>query len=451
MKPYDFIIVGGGVAGLLSALYLGKENKSVLLIDGAKQLGGLLGRAYHWEDYSFDFGTHFLSSTGDEAVDTFLFGTDFIKAKQWLQIPLLKAGHFYNGKLNEYNQPLSIRGIDADVYKDSCFELMHKEEKSTVDFKNLEEQLLNLYGKTITKHVFEPILDKFFKTPSCELSPNAQRIFGLDRITVGSDLFIHEVKKSAIYDDIISYAHRENNASSLKVFYPEKGIGEWIDTIVSELQALPNVTMSLSTQIKNIDIADNNSVTLTLNSNQSVSAQKIIWTVSSKLLSDMLGLEKVSLKNPMRNIDLYHFVLDKPLETDLHFFYCYDPNVSVFRVTLYPQLQTQSHYAYTVEVMREEGVTLSADDIFEELGNMGIVADNTKCIHQHYQPLNTGFPKITTELTQYQQSITEKITADFPQIIQLGREMGKGFFMRDVLVDVYYQLENMKETDKILS
>jgi len=61
---YDAVVVGGGVSGLLSALVLGREGKSILLLERAPDLGGNL-RSYDVDGFRVDTGPHAITHIHD--------------------------------------------------------------------------------------------------------------------------------------------------------------------------------------------------------------------------------------------------------------------------------------------------------------------------------------------------------------------------------------------------
>ena len=57
MNNYDVIVIGAGISGLLSALALSKEGKSVLILEKEDYIGGVC-RSYEINGYRLDTGPH---------------------------------------------------------------------------------------------------------------------------------------------------------------------------------------------------------------------------------------------------------------------------------------------------------------------------------------------------------------------------------------------------------
>ncbi len=62
-KSYDTIVVGGGVAGLTSAIYLARSGQNVLLIEKNKELGGLVN-SFSRDGFHFEAGIRALENAG---------------------------------------------------------------------------------------------------------------------------------------------------------------------------------------------------------------------------------------------------------------------------------------------------------------------------------------------------------------------------------------------------
>lgn len=67
------VILGGGIAGLTSAILLARKGVSdILLVEANQELGGLLRSFNYGSNGKFDYGTHCLSDAyGDEINDVF--------------------------------------------------------------------------------------------------------------------------------------------------------------------------------------------------------------------------------------------------------------------------------------------------------------------------------------------------------------------------------------------
>ncbi len=57
---YDVVVVGAGISGLLSALALSKEGKSVLVLEKENYIGGVC-RSYQYQGYTVDTGPHIIT------------------------------------------------------------------------------------------------------------------------------------------------------------------------------------------------------------------------------------------------------------------------------------------------------------------------------------------------------------------------------------------------------
>ncbi len=63
MKQYDTIIVGGGISGLTASAFLAQADKSILLIEQADKVGGLVS-TFKVGDYTFDGGIRAIENSG---------------------------------------------------------------------------------------------------------------------------------------------------------------------------------------------------------------------------------------------------------------------------------------------------------------------------------------------------------------------------------------------------
>ena len=79
---YDYVIIGSGLGGLISAVILAKEGKKVCVLEKNNQYGGNL-QTFVREKVIFDTGVHYIGSLGKD------------------EILLLEGIHCLNDKLTE--------------------------------------------------------------------------------------------------------------------------------------------------------------------------------------------------------------------------------------------------------------------------------------------------------------------------------------------------------------
>lgn len=60
---YDTVVVGGGIAGLTSTVYLAREGQKVVLIEKNREYGGLVNTFSH-NGFHFDAGVRALLDAG---------------------------------------------------------------------------------------------------------------------------------------------------------------------------------------------------------------------------------------------------------------------------------------------------------------------------------------------------------------------------------------------------
>src|SRR6185369_3764745 len=63
IQNHDVVVIGGGIAGLATSIFLARNGKQVLLLERSKELGGRAQTEVH-EGFSFNLGPHALYRGG---------------------------------------------------------------------------------------------------------------------------------------------------------------------------------------------------------------------------------------------------------------------------------------------------------------------------------------------------------------------------------------------------
>lgn len=436
MKNVDVLIVGGGVAGIASALTAQQYGASYCLVEASAELGGLL-KSISYQNHSFDYGTHFINFTYDKNVDALLMPSDI--EKNWHQFSYLKAGSYYS-VLNE-NSPLicAKNVLSEEEYAKGVVELLDGVGKKK-NWHSLADQLEQSFGNVFAKNIFIPAIEKLFFKAAGELIPDAHLRYGLHRIIISTPESSMEMKKSEALDALVAHHYSSHTSSAIKHIYPKKGgVGGWIKSLTEKLD-FNNIEVNKKVlAIKKID----GEYCITLSDSDVVKARHIIWSLPQVSFFKCLG-EEVSASPPnFLNTELIHFVFDSPFLTSLFYVTNYDPKHSFFRVTLYSNVQgAEDGYRATVEILKNDLSKSSAEKILSELIEASIVSSNAKVIFSVHEMLLRTFPVMDDLYSSSLGMFSDRVD-DHPCVSFVGRSGGGNFFMTDVLVDCYRQVSDI--------
>jgi len=435
------IVVGGGIGGIVSALLLKQKYERVLLVERALVPGGLLRTSHTQDGLSFDFGTHFIATTGLDTLDELLF--NFVDSENWYEFDYLKAGNYYGGSLNQNSTFIDARRLPRQTYLEGLEGMLLAMPLDETPV-NLEQQLDNTYGVIFREQLFTPVLNKLFGVEPQQLAPDAHRLFGLQRLLILSAVASRELKNSSLYDQCIAFHRFDEGVNRAKVFYPRQGgIGCWVDGLTKKL-AEAGVEMLTGHFVQHVNHQEGQIDGITLNDGRHMACEQLVWTVPPFLLAKAAGLEVPIHAPQLRHTSLFHFIFDRPFSTDLHYLYVHEPDMTSFRVTLYPNVAGQSHdpeqgHHCTVEVLSDgsEEMSLLSKRVRNELVTMGLVSENAVCRYTKNEALAAGFPVLSHEFVTAGKRQVDCLTHQFNNLHLLGKSSGSAFFMNDVLREVH--------------
>jgi protoporphyrinogen oxidase len=438
MKKDNIVVIGGGLAGIFSALMYSKKKLNVVLVEKDDNLGGLLRSQILFKGMHFDFGTHFLTQTGIKELDDILFH-DF----DLFFFEYLKVGSFYNGLY-------STNGFLSDKFIDNRKEYLNdflNTERDYSNFKNLTEQLKFNFGTLYTEKILQPIIEKFFNSHPNNLVVDSHKLFGLNRLIIGEQKVTNILKKDSFYNEILGYHSYTEGLSEMKSMYPRKnGIGSWIEFLENKLVEAgvkiikQDFVVGINSKNKVIDSVDLKSST--------IKCDRLIWTIPLFPILKILG-ENSEVSSPKRmNSYIFHYVILGGYLTDLYYFQCFDPSFKSFRVTLYDNFSSNGtdNSRISVEVMLSERLILSElnslkEEIFNELKLMGVISLNSKYIFSDYNSIFGSFPITTTEFLENTKLQFNKCLDSYRNLSIYGKGSGNSWFMNEILTQIFNDLK----------
>lgn len=441
-NTFDTIIVGAGVAGILAGILAAKKGQKTLLIDSQKQAGGLL-RTYEINDaLHFDYGTHLLMQTGIDELDEILFKD---VDSNWYHYDFLNSGHYVNGMLDETSPVLNAHSLGKSLHDQGAYELIANIGHKTSDPQNCAEQLLQRFGSTFFNQLFKPSIEKLFHTPIDSLTPNAQVLFGLNRVKAFDPITSRSLKEHAELSDILAFHSHEEGKSGKLSFYPKQGgIGQWVDLLIEQYKSYGG-TLLLGNAIEKVNI-ENGSIESVHVDGDDIQANNIIWTTAVFPLIKSQNLRPNMKKVELLDSHLVHLLVDSPPLTSMFYFCNYAPDFDQFRTTLYSNLQKTQHEAshrVTVEVFGK-GNELSAnysDKVLDELIRCGVFPDDTTLLYSQVMTAKSSFPIYSQEFEKQRIKQIQAVRNSIDNIQLFGKARGDIFFMNDVLTDVYNNIK----------
>ena len=164
-KKYDFLIVGTGLFGAVSAYLLKKKGYSILLIDKRDHIGGNVYTKNVKGINVHQYGAHIFHTSNKEVWD---FVNSFVEFNRYTNSPVAN----YKGKL--YNLPFNMNtfyqmwGVKTPEEAKAKIE-EQKKEYHIEDPKNLEEQAISLIGKDIYEALIKGYTQKQWGRKCTEL------------------------------------------------------------------------------------------------------------------------------------------------------------------------------------------------------------------------------------------------------------------------------------------
>lgn len=389
----NIIIVGSGVVGLLAAYKLSKKF-NVTILEKGKKIGGLYSSTKKFKQY-YDFGCHIPSETGNSEIDNFFFNG--IKKNNYNIISgNVLEGSFFKSKLNKKSGLIDARNFDKNITK-YIKKSITKISKIN-NHPNLEKKIINEYGKVLYNYVYKDIIKKISNVKINKLNNFFLEDFYISRLIIFNQYESKILKKNIFFDKKIGYPKRALFKTSNCKYYPKKGGSmKWINFLINKLK-LSNVKIIKNTFIKKIYI-EKNKIRKIMFNQEKIKCDYLIWTPSMFQLP--IKYQKVkNLKKPsMRNIILFHFILDRKLDHKLHLLNVYDDRYLSYRITFYNNLQGlkyNSSNVITVEIISD--ITLDTqhqkrnlkNKIFNELIEMKIISDKSKIINYFFQILRNS-------------------------------------------------------------
>lgn len=256
----QFVIIGGGPAGLTAAYELTKENLQPVVFEKYDKVGGI-SRTEKYKGYYFDMGGHRFYTKSREVNEFWheVMGDEFLRRPRLSRI-------FYNGKffyypLKPFNALLGLGPVEGALIFLSYlrWQLFPYREEET-----FEQWVTNRFGKRLFLTFFKTYTEKVWGISCSELKAEwaAQRIKDLSLKTALVNMFLSNNGKVTTLIEEFEYPRRGPGMmwTAVKDRVEQRGGAVHLDSEVIEIQRngrrIESVTVARNGQKEKIEGTD---------------------------------------------------------------------------------------------------------------------------------------------------------------------------------------------------
>ena len=405
MKP-KFHIIGGGINGIISALYIKKmkPDYEVIIHESSNLLGGVLnGYNYPEKKIYFDKGTHIFQEFGNSVIDDIV--SKQIRNGNLFYFPIGEGDYF--GSIQ--NSKLNVKSHYIDITKDKeCLLNVRKHINklnspvNKIDFNlNLSEELEKRFGYYFAKK-YESVFANIFKVPCNQLSAICLSFVGANRIIL--DDFENWItnSESPIYRSLSGVPNQFKLPKKYKhdrksYYFKANGTKSFLEALVKEIDE-SGVKILLNSKVSLIDQAKKKIISNCNGSTKLYDYDKLL--ISSGIISanKLLGINHPINLTPPINSMYIHLELEDITLNELFYFYNFDSEVNFYRVTNYRAFSSDKNdKRITIECLNcEKNHENHILEILNKLKSIGFIKDvNYKHLFVEYEQY--GFPTLSVE------------------------------------------------------
>lgn len=296
-NKYNTIVVGGGIAGLTSAVYLARHGQKVLLIEKNKECGGLVN-TFKRDGFYFEAGVRALESAGIimPMIDDLGIKLDFVKSKVSVGVKNEIVNIEDINSLTDYKNLLIKLFPESEADIEALIKIIRKIMKhmevlygiENPAFKDLKRDTAFIFKKLL------PWMPRFILTMG-----------KINRMNIPVEEYLKTVIKDASLRDVISQHFFKNTPSFfalsyfslyLDYFYPKGGVGTLAEALKNKILAYGG---EIKTETTIIEVNAKDSFAYDMNK-FSYEYDNLIWAADLKTFyksTDTQGLKPIITKN----------------------------------------------------------------------------------------------------------------------------------------------------------
>ncbi len=397
---FEALVIGGGIAGLITSLILTKNGYRVLLLEKEKHLGGTNQSFRNTQGDFFDYGYHTLDY--NRSPFTTKFFAQALKSR--CHTFSLKRGLVVQGHLIRYNAPIS------EWPEEITRHIEKKDFLDTLDGPLTRESLSAIYGEYFARVAFDEIMPSY----PCLAWQRKNGKPEADLMEQIYPWFFPRSVKKFVNDTEWSKFHQEvRNKDEHAVLYPDEGgFGAFIDGIVDQIE---KSNLTLRTGLSKLDVAIENPdqrIQSVDTGGDRFTADRYFWCAPLTIIGRLINFPFPSAHPQTLCLGSYAF--DEELPFHFHEILVGDKDIPINRISFPGKIGgrknnlVQLEYIYPVGDCRITGESWKADGL-DYLIKLKLVPAHARIANYHFFNANKGFVSNSDPL---------KILADFRGLIR---------------------------------
>jgi len=316
IKEVDYLIVGGGITGLSTALFL--KDKNYLLIEKDSSLGGycktIIRNGFVW-----DYSGHYFHFRNNEIKNILISHLDdeIFEVQKKSQI-------YYKGLMIDFPFQDNIHQLSKKEFID-CLTDLHLVENNKIE--NFYDFVMSNYGKSISEKFIVPYNEKLYSCNLNKLDVDAMGRFFPKKINLKD--YFSKLKNKSLTESYNDY-----------FIYPKNGSYEFVKSL---LKRLNEKKIQLNTELIEIDLK--NKIAITNSGN--IKFEKLINTTPFDFFYNLTTKQKSNLSS--NKVVVFNLGFDRT--TDIKNNWIYFPGQEIFyRVGFYNNIFPNQNMSLYVEI-----------------------------------------------------------------------------------------------------
>ncbi|GDX81074.1 hypothetical protein LBMAG42_28850 [Deltaproteobacteria bacterium] len=366
------VIVGGGVAGMVTAHLLTEAGAKVIVIEQFERVGGL-ARSYQYDGFTFDCGPHRFH-TENPNIKTYL---DRVLKANTTAFPRLSEVFFEGSYYRWPLHPKNLVQLPLPLAVKSAIDLAINGSK-TYGTSNFEDYVLRQYGPTLYENFFKGYSIKFLGIHPKETHADWAKV-GINRAIIDDKLQMQNLAQLA-KSTLLQF-----NKAEINFIYPTGGgLGITWEVIADKVRAGGGrILTSTGARLA----GGNGRIEAVYAGSERIEPSLVIWTAPITLACDQLGLEAPDL--PYLSTLFYNVMVEESVKKEYQWCYYGADDIVFSRVSTpkYFAHDTVPHMGATglcVEVTCREGderwvhAERLTDWVVDDLIKVGMISSRRK-------------------------------------------------------------------------